>query len=160
MDPSGEIRIEVAGPERVPEVAALVGEFHDHLGKPRPPQAEIEGRVRRVMEGGDGEFLLGYAGGEPAAVAQLRWRWALWTGAPDAWLEDLFVSESRRRLGLGRAMVGAVIERSRERGCIRLELDVDTDNEGAQALYRSCGFSDEPKNPGGSILMGTRVTGD
>ena len=159
MDPSGDIRIEVAGAERVPVVAELLGDFHDHLGKPRPPQAEIEGRVRRVMDGGDGEFLLGYVDGEPAAVAQLRWRWAIWTGALDAWLEDLFVSESRRRSGLGRAMVRAVMERSRERGCIRLELDVDVENEGAQALYRSCGFSDEPKSPGGSMLMGIRVSG-
>ena len=109
------------------------------------------------MEGGDGEFLLGFVGEEPAGFVQLRWRWAVWTRALDGWLEDLFVSERYRRSGMGRALGEAAIERARELGCVRLELDVDADNDAALALYRSLGFSDTPKGPAGSRLMGIRV---
>lgn len=152
-------RVVPAGADEVPQVASLLGDFHDHIGKARPPAEELEDSVRHVMDGPDGEFLLGFADGEPAGFAQLRWRWAVWTRALDGWLEDLFVVEERRRSGLGRELVKAVKERARERGCVRLELDVDDDNEPALALYRSLGFSDEPKGPGGSRLMGTRVDG-
>lgn len=154
-----DTRVVLAGADEVPQVAVLLGDFHDHIGKARPAAEELEDSVRRVMDGADGEFLLGYVGEEPAGFAQLRWRWAVWTRALDGWLEDLFVTEEHRRSGLGRELVEAVMERARERGCVRLELDVDDDNEPALALYRSLGFSDEPKGRGGSRLMGTRVDG-
>ncbi len=109
------------------------------------------------MEGADGEFLLGFVGEEPAGFVQLRWRWAVWTRALDGWLEDLFVSERHRRSGLGRSLGEAAIERARELGCVRLELDVDADNDPALALYRELGFSDTSKAEAGSRLMGTRV---
>lgn len=143
----------------LPAVAGLVGDFHDHLGKARPEPEVLVARVRRVMDGGDAEFLIGFADDEPAGFAQLRWRWAVWTGAPDGWLEDLFVVPSHRGSGIGRELAAAVIERARERGCIRLELDVDEDNEPALALYRSLGFTDTSKGRVRSLLMGTRVDG-
>ena len=111
------------------------------------------------MDGGDGEFLLGWVGEEPAGFVQLRWRWAIWTRALDGWIEDLFVSERCRRFGLGRALGEATIARARELGCVRLELDVDADNDAALALYRGLGFSDNPKGEMGSRLMGIRVDG-
>jgi GNAT superfamily N-acetyltransferase len=153
-------RVALAGIEDIPAVAALLGDFHDHIGKARPPAEELEDSVRRVMEGPDGEFLLGFVDSEPAGFAQLRWRWAVWTRALDGWLEDRFVVEGRRWSGLGSDLVEAVKDRARERGCLRLELDDDADNAPAQALYRACGFSDEPKGRGGSLLMGTRVGAD
>ena len=116
--------------------------------------------MRRVTDGGDGEFLIATADGEPAGFAQLRWRWAVWTRALDGWLEDLYVSESHRRSGLGRALVEAVIARERERGCIRLELDVDEDNEAGRGLYAAAGFSETPKGQARSLLLGLRTAAD
>jgi GNAT superfamily N-acetyltransferase len=150
-------RVHVAGADDVPVVATLLGEFFDHLGKPRPSQQDLEERVRRVMDGGDGEFLVGTVDGEPAGFAQLRWRWAVWTKAPDGWLEDLFVSEAQRRTGLGRELVEAVIDRARERGCIRLELDVDEDNDAGRGLYAATGFSETSKGTARSLLLGLRT---
>ena len=153
----GDNRVVLAGAPEAPQVARLLGEFHDHLGKPRPPAEELEDSVHHVMEGGDGEFLLGFVGEEPGGFVQLRWRWAVWTRALDGWLEDLFVSERHRRSGLGRALGEAAIERARELGCVRLELDVDADNDPALALYREVGFSNTPKGDAGSSLMGIRL---
>ena len=74
--------------------------------------------------------------------------------AEDCWLEDLFVREEARRFGLGRALVDAAVERARERGCKRIELDVNEDNTAARALYEACGFLTEPKPPGKTLFIG------
>jgi GNAT superfamily N-acetyltransferase len=111
------------------------------------------------MTGNDGEYLLGAVDGGPAAgVCQVRFRWSVWKSAEDCWLEDLFVREEARRTGLGRALVEAAVARARERGCKRIELDVNEGNAAALALYEACGFQLEWKAPGArSLFIGRPV---
>ena len=73
--------------------------------------------------------------------------------ADDCWLEDLFVEEDARGSGLGRALVEAALERARERGCARMELDVNEANAAALALYESLGFDSWSDPPGGRNLF-------
>lgn len=136
-------------------VAGLIAEFGDWWGKNPVGAEEVRGSVERIMAGGDGEFLLGAVeGAEATGVCQLRFRWSVWKSAEDCWLEDLYVQESARRSGLGRALVDAALERARERGCRRIELDVNEDNSAARALYEACGFHSEPKPPGRTLFIG------
>ena len=118
-----------AGVDEAAAVARLLGEFRDWWGNGEPSDAEMLASVRRIMAGGDGEFLLGAAGvaEEPHGVCQIRFRWSVWKGAEDCWLEDLYVREAARRAGLGRALVEGAVARARERGCRRIELDVNED---------------------------------
>ena len=108
------------------------------------------------MAGGDGEYLLAAVAddGEPGGVCQVRFRWSVWKSAEDCWLEDLYVREAARGSGLGRALVEAAFDRARERGCRRIELDVNEDNAPARALYEACGFLTEPKPPGRTLFIG------
>ncbi len=53
--------------------------------------------------------------------------------------------ESARGTGLGRALVTAALERARERGCRRVELDTSEGNTPALALYHSLGFDEGPE---------------
>jgi ribosomal protein S18 acetylase RimI-like enzyme len=132
--------------------------FRDHLEKPAPPDEDIRASVERILADPGGEFLLGAAGdGDPAGVCQLRYRWSVWTSAEDCWLEDLYVIPEARRSGLGRALVEAALDSARERGCVRIELDVDEDNEPALALYRACGFRLDSKGRGRTLLAGRRL---
>jgi ribosomal protein S18 acetylase RimI-like enzyme len=134
-------------------VARLISEFRDWFGKSEPPDEEIRASVERILSSGDAEFLL--AGDpEPVGVCQLRYRWSVWTSADDCWLEDLFVREPARREGAGRALVAAAVASATERGCKRIELDVNERNAPALALYESCGFSVESKGPGKSLFAG------
>lgn len=48
-----------------------------------------------------------------------------------------------QRRGIGRALMQRLIDHGRERGLKRLELNVRSDNHGAQALYRGLGFRHE-----------------
>ena len=136
------------------DVARLIAEFGAWWGKNVVPEDEVRASVDRIMSGDDGEFLLGALDGEPVGVCQLRFRWSVWKSAEDCWLEDLFVREEARRSGLGRALVEAALVRARERGCKRIELDVNEDNGAARALYEACGFLTEPKPPGRTLFIG------
>jgi GNAT superfamily N-acetyltransferase len=144
----------IAGPDEAPAVARLLGEFRDWWGNAEPPDVQLLGSVGRIMAGGDGEYLLGATAPDREAqgVCQIRFRWSVWKTAEDCWFEDLFVRESARRGGLGRALVEAAVTRARVRGCRRIELDVNEDNRVAQALYLACGFTLEPKPPGRTLF--------
>lgn len=154
-EPSGVPRVRRAGPEDLPAVARVLGEFRDWLGKSEPADEAIEADVSRIHKGGDGEYLIAEDGaGDPAGVAQLRFRWSVWTSAPDCWLEDLYVRDSSRGEGIGRMLVEEAMESARERGAKRIELDVNASNEAALALYVACGFRIEPKPPGRTLFVG------
>ena len=137
-------------------VARLIAEFGEWWGKHAVGEQEVRANVERIMAGGDGEYLLGAVDdtAAPAGVCQLRFRWSVWKSAEDCWLEDLYVREEARRAGLGRALVEGALERARERGCKRIELDVNEDNTAARALYVACGFRTEPKPPGRTLFIG------
>ncbi|MBA2506451.1 MAG: GNAT family N-acetyltransferase [Thermoleophilaceae bacterium] len=155
MSSPGTPRVWVASPSEVAEVARLLGEFRDFFGNDRPRTDSIAKSVERIQARGDGVFLLGEVSKDAGAsgVAQLRFRASVWTGTEDAWLEDLFVAEPARGTGLGRLLVEFGMDVARERGCARIELDVQDENEGALALYRATGFDYKQVAPGGRALF-------
>jgi GNAT superfamily N-acetyltransferase len=133
-----EIAVRTAAPGEEAEVAALIAGFRDFYGEREPDDETIARMVAELIEDDWTEFLL--AGSPAIGVAQLRYRPSVWTGAEDAWLEDLFVSEKARGGGAGRSLVLACIDRARARGCRRIQLDANERNAGALALYESLGF--------------------
>lgn len=143
----------IARPEEAEAVAGLMTEFRDHLGSAQPPAERMLASVQRVMAEAGSEFLLA-GDAAPAAVLQLRLRWSVWKDAPDAWVEDLFVRAGARRAGLGDALVRLAIERARERGARRIELDCFEDNAPALALYERNGFDTHSKGAARSLLLG------
>lgn len=153
-----EPRAWLARPDEADAVARLLIGFRDWYGRDDPPDDTFHDGVRRLIARDDTEYLLASAGvGDPGGVCQLRYRYGVWMAADDCWLEDLFVREEDRRHGLGRLLVGRAVERARERGCGRIELDVSESNRGAWALYESMGFSDGYKPPAPNVLMGLKL---
>jgi GNAT superfamily N-acetyltransferase len=140
------MRIWRATPDDAGAVARLLAGFRDWYGRDWPDDASIRASVDRIISRDDTEFLLG-AGpdGTATGVVQLRFRWTVWWEAEDCWIEDVFVDEAARGTGLGRALVRAAIDRAAERGCRRVDLDVDEDNTAARALYASLGFAPGPQ---------------
>jgi ribosomal protein S18 acetylase RimI-like enzyme len=149
------VRVWRAAPDEAPAVAALLAAFRDHLGYDRPDDASMLASVERIIVRDDAEYLLG-GDGEPQGVAQVRYRWSVWWDAEDCWLEDLYVDANARGTGLGRALAQTVIDRAAARGCRRVELDVNSENPAAIALYRSLGF-DTGKTGGQDIFMRRRL---
>ena len=145
-------RIWVAEPDEAEHVARLLVAFRDWYNVDWPSENAFLAGVERLIESPDAEYLLGTPDDDspPCGVVQLRFRYSVWTAAPDAWLEDLFVTDAVRRSGLGRALVEAAIDRAELRDCRRIELDVDDVNAPARALYADLGFAEKH---GGAALM-------
>jgi ribosomal protein S18 acetylase RimI-like enzyme len=143
--------VRLATEEDAGDVARLMTGFRDWQGRKEPSDASIEQSVRRLIRDPNTEYLLG--GDPPAGVLQLRFRHSVWTGTDDAHLEDLFVDESMRGSGLGRALLEAALERARRRGCARIELYANEANEPALRLYRSVGFGSWSDAAGGNDLF-------
>lgn len=137
----------VAQPEEAEVVAGLLVEFRDHMGHDWPSANAFLASVERLIEDPDAEFLLATRDDDspPGGVLQLRFRLSVWTAAPDAWVEDVFVRADTRRCGVGDALVALAIEVAAQRGAKRIELDTKEDNAAALALYERHGFSNRSK---------------
>jgi GNAT superfamily N-acetyltransferase len=77
--------------------------------------------------------------GELVAIAVWFLNYSTWTGRHGLYLEDLFVRESERRHGYGRALLRALAEVCVERGYPRFEWSVLDWNEPSIRFYRAIG---------------------
>jgi ribosomal protein S18 acetylase RimI-like enzyme len=150
--------IRPASSDDLEDVVRLIADFRDWWGKTEPSADVIRPVVERLLGDASTEYLLAFDNsGAAVGVCQLRYRLSVWTGAYDCWLEDLFVADGARGGGHGRALVEAAFEAARQRGCRRIELDVNEQNVGALRFYESLGFSTEPKPPGRTLFVSRRL---
>jgi GNAT superfamily N-acetyltransferase len=90
----------------------------------------------RFIEPSEEGLLLGaWSDGELVGFATLYWTHSSTRAADIGLLNDLFVTERARGLGVGRALIEASAAAARERGAVHLEWFTATDNETAQRLY-------------------------
>jgi ribosomal protein S18 acetylase RimI-like enzyme len=132
-----------AGPHEAEDVARLLVAFRDHLGYDWPSDNAFLAGVENLIEDRDTAFILGAVDDDapPCGVVQLRYRMGIWRAGRDCLVEDVYVDESARGRGVARALLEHATERARERGCRRMELDVNEENTAALALYTSFGFT-------------------
>src|ERR1051325_6010201 len=139
----------LAGPHEAEIVARLLIEFRDHLGYDWPSDTAFLAGVERLVDDRDTDFVLASADEDspPSGVTQLRYRMGIWRAGRDCLVEDVFVSESARGHGIARALLDFATPRALERGCRRMQLDVNEANAPARALYESFGFTTgEPRD--------------
>ena len=86
-------------------------------------------------------LCIAYAEGEPVGFVS-----GVETTHPDKgtemFLYELGVREGARRRGVGRALVEALADRARARGCYGMWVLTDADNAAALATYRSAGAAE------------------
>ena len=75
------------------------------------------------------------------------------------WVNEMGVAKSHRRRGIGKLLLGRILELAGERGYEEIWLGTEDDNLAARALYRSMGGKEEPFvmytwNPGGKGRTG------
>jgi GNAT superfamily N-acetyltransferase len=87
------------------------------------------------------ECLLAEADGKAMGLAIHRPSYSTFDGRPGLYVEDLFVAESARGLGIGRMLMARLAAIARERGCSRMSLAVLHWNP-ARAFYRRLGFAE------------------
>ncbi|MEW6644607.1 MAG: GNAT family N-acetyltransferase [Pseudomonadota bacterium] len=104
------------------------------------------------------------AGSAPPTEREMFLRPRTALNDPDSYfLNDIAVTRSHRRCGIGEALLQGVIDEARRHSFPSLTLHVWADNTGAIALYRRVGFEDaghaeipwhpELRHTGGSLLL-------
>lgn len=118
--------------------ARLLWDFNAEYGDPAPPLEVLTARLGALMETGETAVALA---DDDLGVAVLRFRPNLWSEALECYLAELYIVPPRRGQGLGRALLGHVLELARERGADRIELGTSEDDVAARKLYTKMGFT-------------------
>jgi GNAT superfamily N-acetyltransferase len=136
LTPKLRVEVRLSAPDELSEPLSLLEESLRY-GEPVPPP--FAGQLARAVERGNLELLTAWADGGPVGVIVLAYRPSISLGATFASIEDLYVKPDARRRGVGRALLGAVGERCKERGVSYVEVQTDE----AVAFYMSLGYKPE-----------------
>ena len=106
------------------------------------------GATRRFLAERTHHLLVAYAGDRPVGFVS-----GVETTHPDKgtemFLYELGVDEPARRRGVGRALVAALAQVARERGCYGMWTGTEAGNEAALATYASAGATASP----GTVIL-------
>jgi GNAT superfamily N-acetyltransferase len=136
LTPKLRVEVRLSAPDELSEPLSLLEESLRYGEPVLPPFA---GQLARAVERGNLELLAAWADGGPVGVIVLAYRPSISLGATFASIEDLYVKPDARRRGVGRALLGAVGERCKERGVSYVEVQTDE----AVAFYMSLGYKPE-----------------
>jgi GNAT superfamily N-acetyltransferase len=132
----GEVAVAPITLEDLDEVLPLIAAYQRFYEAEEIDEDRNRTFFRRFLGPSDDGLLLGArAGGELLGFTCLYWTFSSVHAAETVLLNDLFVAESARGRGAGRALIEAAAEVARARGVARLEWVTATDNHTAQRLY-------------------------
>jgi ribosomal protein S18 acetylase RimI-like enzyme len=146
-----EVQIRRAGPEDAAAIARLLHDFNTEYDEPTPGVEALTEYGRRLLVEGEMTVLL--AGDGPDAISLIRFRPCVWTGQPEAHLQELYVVPPLRGRGIGRALLEATMAAAHEAGATGIDLNTGTTDTAARALYESCGFSNREGGPDGPSML-------
>ena len=148
---ANRISIRRAGLEDAPAIARLLHDFNSEYSEPTPGVAALTEYSRQLLERGEMTVLL--AGDGPDGLSLIRFRPCVWTGGPEAHLQELYEVPSLRGKGIGRALLTATIEAAREVGATGLDLNTGETDTAARGLYESFGFTNREGSPDGPSML-------
>ncbi len=155
---SEEISVRAPGREDAAALARFAGAMPEHdllflardIREPKVLEAWL-----RSQEEGHIASLVAVSGGEVVAtIAALSDRFS-WS--PHVWDIRLLVAPAARGKGLGRKMLGAIVDQAIAAGAGKLTARMTPDQAGAITLFEECGFraeamlKDQVKAPDGSL---------
>lgn len=137
---SPPVRIRDAEPGDVALIFSLIVELAEYERAPE----KVTGTVKLLSQALFGprpsaEALIAEIDGEAAGFALFYGTFSTWECRPGIWLEDLYVPETRRRAGVGGALLAHLAALTLERGCTRLEWTVLSWNAPALDFYAKLG---------------------
>jgi len=130
--------VRLATVEDAATVARLLDDFNTEFGSPTPGPTVLEGRLRALLAQ---PTTLAWLGGDPAVgIVLVTLRTNVWFDGPVALLDELYVAPESRGTGIGSAMIGALLDATRERGWGLVEVNVDEFDHDARRFYERHGF--------------------
>ncbi|WP_425613476.1 GNAT family N-acetyltransferase [Anatilimnocola sp. NA78] len=114
----------------------------DEFGSSAPlsPQARQNLIPGLLQHGGARVFVAFDEADQPLGVAICMIGFSSFRGAPLINIHDIAVAPTARGQGVGTALLAAVDAEAQSLGCCRITLEVRSDNQRAQAVYRRAGY--------------------
>lgn len=146
MTAAGPVEVRRLGPDDGLDVTRLVGLLSRHEGKP-PPRFTVDSYAREILAPD------AYVSGFIARRAGKALGYTLFHPAYDSdaaergsYMVDLYVVEEARRLGVGRALMGAVARDTTRFGGVFLWWSAKTYNQVARRFYGGVGEMERDVN--------------
>jgi len=114
----------------------------DPMGGGTPlSQAVLDTLVPQLSQRGDYLGIIAYIDDVPAGLVNSFEGFSTFAARPLMNIHDVIVAPAFRGSGLSQRLLEAVEQRSHERGCCKLTLEVLSNNAVAQSAYRKFGFA-------------------
>ncbi len=108
-------------------------------GGPLPP--EVLSRLIPALQSHPTTLIfLAFVGDAPVGIATCFVGFSTFAARPLINIHDLAVLPAHRGRGVGRALLAAVEHEARERGCAKVTLEVQENNQRARRVYAAAGF--------------------
>ncbi|HEX4668787.1 MAG TPA: GNAT family N-acetyltransferase [Solirubrobacterales bacterium] len=146
-----EIQIRRAGPEDAADIARLLHDFNTEFSEPTPGVATLMEIARRLLAADEMTVLLAGEGAD--AISLIRFRTSVWTGRPEAHLQELYVVPPLRGRGIGGALLEATMAAASEAGATGIDLNTGETDRAARTLYESRGFTNREGAPDGPSML-------
>ncbi len=132
---------DLSQPLHADAVVALLDMYcQDFFGKGAPLENEVRYRVIRGLKEAGGTCFLARDGEAFVGLAICLPSFSSFRARPILNIHDIAVVPEHRGKGIGRALLAAIEDEARRRGCAKITLEVRSDNALARDLYRRCGF--------------------
>jgi GNAT superfamily N-acetyltransferase len=137
---SSAVRIEPVLPKQLDTLLPMIAAYQRFYEVDDIDEERNRAFFSRFLAPSDEGMLLGaWRGKELVGYACLYWHFTSLVPAETVLMNDLYVDESARGEGVGRALIEACAQVARERGAHHLEWATAPDNETAQRLYDRTG---------------------
>jgi GNAT superfamily N-acetyltransferase len=139
----------------IPEMVQLLDELFSQDIEFVPNHVNQQRGLEMIVNNPEaGEILVLKSGGSVIGMVSLLYSISTALGGKVAILEDMIITKNFQSKGLGSKLLDAAIDFAHDRGCMRITLLTDFDNETAQAFYRKFGFSKSAMIPMRLINIG------
>ena len=133
------ITIRDAGPGDEPAVVDLIQQLATSVNYPTTID---EHYVRHYLASPVSGILMALDGRAPVGLVSYAMVPGLFHAADSGLVEAVIVSEGRRGEGIGRQLMGAVLELLENAGCAEISVSTAADNEAAQRVYFELGLTE------------------
>ena len=135
------MRIEIAQPSDIPHLCRLLTILFTQEEDFHPDEAaQSRGLGRIIADPQIGQILVARQAGAVIGMVNLLYTMSTALGEKVALLEDMVVDPDVRGSGVGSLLLEEAIRHTRMKGCKRITLLTDRNNEEAQRFYRRHGF--------------------
>jgi GNAT superfamily N-acetyltransferase len=136
------MEIQTAVSTDIPQLCVLLDTLFSQEAEYTPDSDLQALGLGAIIEGdGIGDILLAKESGQIIGMVSLLYTVSTALGSRVAILEDMVIAPQYRGLGIGSALLKYTIEFAREKGCKRISLLTDHDNETAHRFYQQLGFT-------------------